>query len=58
MRADRQLPEPQRKALRKVLERARAVEDDPYGDVSIRPFYLDREEWLELAYVFEGVSTA
>jgi hypothetical protein len=57
MRADRQLPEPQRKALIPVLERARAVEDDRYNDVQAQPFYLTREQWLVIAYAFEGVST-
>ena len=58
MRADRQLPEPQRKALIKVLERARAVEDDQFRDLSKDALYLSRHEWLEIAYQFEGVSTS
>ena len=57
MRADRQLPEPQRKALIKILERARAVEEDRYSNAHEKPFYLSRAEWLEIAYQFEGVST-
>ena len=57
MRAARQLPEPQRLALRKILERARSVTDDRFGNLHDTVFYLDREEWLALAYAFEGVST-
>lgn len=58
MRVSRLLPEPQRKALSKVLVRARAVEDDRYSDVQDKPFYMTRQEWLDIAYVFEGVSTS
>ena len=58
MRVSRLLPEPQRKALSKVLVRARAVEDDRFSDMQDRPFYMTRQEWLEIAYHFEGVSTS